>query len=427
VASRTGRRRRKNRAHFAVLDIGASKAACVIARIGREQGLEPQAEIVGVGYQGASVQANMALSPARLEATVRRAVDAAERMAGLRIHEACVAAPGRVLRTRRIGVDIEVAGGVVTQEDVDDCLSEGLSMVAPPDCAPLHGHAIGYRLDGEEYYDDPVGLHGTVLSTEMMGVAARQSALDNLEALVENCGLCIDEFVAAPYAVGEGVLFDDEKDLGVVLIDIGAGSTDYAVYDDGVMIDCGGVGVGGAHITKDIAQIFGAPIAQAERIKTLHGAALIGPGDEHRFVDFPQLGVAGEASRASRADLCEVIMSRMEEIFELVAKRLPDHGAPRSNLTRAVITGGGGLLVGAREVAEKTLAMKARIGRPLEIAGAPESATGQNFAVCMGLVRARMNAEPALKSGLGAGSQSLHSSTQAFMTRGVAQWLRERF
>ena len=116
-------------------------------------------------------------------------------------------------------------------------------------------------------------------------------------------------------------MLDDEKELGVVVIDIGASAASFAVYDNGCLVDCGGVKIGGAHITKDIAQIFGAPLGQAERIKTLHGAGLIGAGDEHRLIDFPQLGDAAESARASQADLCEVIIPRMEEIFELVAER----------------------------------------------------------------------------------------------------------
>lgn len=420
-------RRRKDVSQLAVIDVGASKTACFIARLTCEPGFAPHAEIIGVGYHGAPARSKTAASPDGLEASLRKAVDSAERMAGARVDQVLVPVPGRHLRTRRIGVDIAVAGGVVTEEDVEDCLAEGMALAAAPDCAGLHALATGYRLDGEDLYDDPVGLNGATLSMEMLGVAARQSVLDNLSTLVERCGLGVEDFIASPYAAAEGVLIDDEKDLGVVLVDIGAASTGYAVYDSGVMIDCGGVPVGGGHITKDIAQIFGAPFAQAERIKTLYGAALIGPGDEHRFVDFPQLGVAGETARASRADLCEVIIPRMEEIFELVAERLPDDGLRRSGLRRAVVTGGGSLLVGAREIAEKALSMKSRIGRPAAIAGAPESTGAQGFAVCAGMIQARVNAAAGSDSSLGAGRQSLHSLREGSLFGGVEAWLRAKF
>lgn len=420
-------RRRKDVSQVAVIDIGASKTACFIARLTNDERLTSHAEIVGVGYHGAPARPRTAASQDQLEVGLRKAVDAAERMAGARIHEALVSVPGRFLRTRRIGVDIDIAGGMVTEEDVEDCLAEGMALAAAPECVALHAFATGYKLDGEELYDDPAGLNGMTLSTQMLGASARQSVLDNLSSLVGRCGLSIDDFIAGPYAAAEGVLIEDEKDLGVVLIDIGAASTDYAVYDGGVMIDCGGIGVGGGHITRDIAQIFGAPFAQAERVKTLYGAALIGPGDEHRFIDFQQLGVDGETARASRADLCEVIIPRMEEIFELVAERLPDDGMRRSGLRRAVITGGGSLLVGAREIAEKTLAMKSRIGRPIAIAGAPESASAQGFAVCAGMIQARLNDGGDAGSALGMARQSPHSLREGSFFGGVEAWLRAKF
>ena len=213
----------------------------------------------------------------------------------------------------------------------------------------------------------------------------------------------------------------------MVLIDIGAASTGYAVYDNGMLIDCGGVAVGGGHITKDVAQIFGTPLVHAERMKTVHGAALIGPGDEHRFIDFPQLGAAGERLRASRADFYEVIIPRMEEIFELVAQKLPDDGMRRSGLRRAVITGGGSMLIGAREIAERVLSMKCRLGKAIAVAGAPEAASAPGFAVCAGLIQRVSISHAEGNSPLGVFGQSLHSQKRVTKFGGVEAWLRAKF
>ena len=419
--------RRGDEARTAALDLGASKVSCFIAQRVSEGDLPSQTEIIGVGHYGMPVQSKGAAPVDQLEIGIRSAVDAAERMAGERIHRVCVSAPGRFLRTRRIGVDLEISDGIVTEEDIDDTLREGASIATPADCVALHALPIGFKVDGEEIFLDPLGLSGVTLSTEMLGVGARHSVLDNLSALVERCGLTITEFVAAPYAAAEATLIEDEKELGVVLIDIGAASTDYAVYNNGMLIDCGGVGVGGGHITRDIAQIFGTPLVQAERVKTVHGAALIGPGDEHRFIDFPQLGAAGERLRASRADLYEVIIPRMEEIFELVAQKLPDDGLRRSGLRRAVITGGGSLLIGAREIAERALSMKSRLGRPIAVAGAPEAAGAPGFAVSAGLIQHAANFGAGGKSALGVFGQSLHSEKRTTKLGGVEAWLRAKF
>lgn len=322
---------------------------------------------------------------------------------------------------------MEIAGGYVAEEDIDDSLAEGAVIASPEDCLTLHASPIDFKVDGADIMSDPVGLSGGMLSTEMLGVGVRRSVLDNLSALVERCGLKVDVFAASPFAAAEATLLEDEKELGVALIDIGASSTGYAVYDNGALIDAGGVGVGGGHITKDIAQIFGAPLAHAERIKTLHGAALIGLGDEHRYLDFPQLGVSGETVRASRADLCEVIIPRMEEIFELVSKQWPQDMAQRIGLRRAVITGGGSLLVGAREIAERVLGVKARLGRPALFGGAPEAASAPGFAVCAGLIQNYADFSGEHKTTLGTARQSAQARNRASMFGGVESWLRTKF
>jgi len=421
------RKRRKDETIAAALDIGASKVACFIARISHDDKHAPHAEIIGVGCYGAPASGRAGVSADSIEAGVRNAVEAAERMAGEQVSRVTVAIPGKHLRARRIGVDLEVAGGVVAQEDIDDSLAEGAKIATPHDCAPLHALAIGFKVDGEDGLGDPLGLSGSILSTQMFAAGAKQSYLDNLADLIERCDLKVDEFAAAPYAAAEAVLLEDEKDLGVVLIDIGANATGYAVYDNGALVECGGVPVGGGHITRDIAQIFGAPLAHAERVKTLYGAALMGPGDEHRFIDFPQLGVAGETARASRADICEVILPRLEEIFELVSDQIPNDGMRRTGLRRVVLTGGGSLLVGAREVAERTLAMKSRLGRPAAIPGSPEAASAPGFAVCAGLIQHTANLGGNRKSGIGLLRQSAQAGKQSSVLGNVESWLRAKF
>lgn len=422
---RKTKRRKKEETIAAALDIGTSKVACFIARISQETGFAPQAEIIGVGCYGVGQKGRPA--PDEIENGVRNAVEAAERMAGEHVKRVIVSTPGRHLRGRRIGVDMEIAGGVVAQEDVDDSLAEGAKISTPPDCAPLHAMPTGFKVDGEDGFTDPVGFSGSTLSTQMFAVGAKQSFLDNMADLIERCDLQVAEFVAAPFAAAEAVLLEDERELGVLLIDIGAVSTGFAVYDNGALVECGGTPVGGGHITRDIAQIFGAPLAHAERVKTLYGSALMGPGDEHRFVDFPQLGSAEETVRASRADVCEVILPRLEEIFELVANQLPDDPMRRSGLRRVVLTGGGSLLVGAREVAERTLAMKGRLGRPAHIPGSPEAAGAPGFAVCAGLIQYYANLGRDAENGLGVWRQSLQSGNQSSVLGGVEAWLRAKF
>lgn len=409
----------------ATLDFGASKVACIIARPGDDPG---DIDVLGAACHGVTRSDGRAMNADMAEKCIRAAVDGAERMAGDRLHEISIAVNGRYLYGRRIGVDLDIAGGVITHEDVDDALGEGMTLAAGDGFTALTALPIAFRVDGEEFFVDPTGLTGRVLCTELLSVSVRQSLLDNLSAIVERCGLRAHEFVPAPFAAGEATLTDDEKELGAVLIDIGAATTGFVVYDNGAPVEMGGVAVGGGHITKDIATIFGAPLADAERVKTLHGSALTGPGDEHRFVDFSALGASGEGLRATRADINEVIAPRLEEIFELVSQKLSNKGGHRTIVRRAVLTGGGALLVGACETAERVLSMKTRVARPTPFSGLPEATSGPGFSVSVGAVQKLLQ----LNTGRDA-SLSLVSPLQSRyanplkMVGGIEAWLRTRF
>lgn len=416
-------KRAPDRKLVAALDIGSSKAACVIAELTEAFDGEFEVDVVGVGQHGAILKDKTPDA----DAAIRAAVEAAERMAGDRIRHVHVAASGRSLSTRRIGVDLDIEGGVVTREDVADCLAQGARAAAPEGSQPLHAFKIRYAIDGEPAPEDPVGLAGAMLNAEIFGVGVKDSYVANVEATLARAGLELDEIVAAPFAAAEAVLIDDEKELGVLLLDIGARTTGFALFDRGALVGCGGVGVGGDHITRDIAQIFGAPIAHAERMKTLHGSALTGPGDEHRLVDFPQLGDSAEIMRHSKAELAQVILPRFEEIVEMAMAALPGGANAHRSVRRTVLTGGGSLLLGARETAERLTGVKTRLGRPAPLSGAPEAATAPQFAVAFGVLRhaarlksehRRANARPRLNAVSGAGRG---------LIGGVSQWLKANF
>lgn len=409
---------------FAAVDIGASKTACVIAAAVSGGGVGY--EIIGCGVSGAAIDGRGPGAAATRERAFKTALESAERMAGVRVKSLAVAAPGATLAARRSGVDLELDGDRLTREDVAQCLDHAAAACGEG-AALLHALPVSYRLDGAASPAPLEGHSGDLFSLDCLTVAAREHALHNLELIFERSGLGVDLFAAAPYAAAEAVLVDDEKDLGVVLLDIGASSTGYAVYEDGKLVDCGGVPVGGDHVTRDIAQVFGAPVARAERVKTLYGASISGPGDEHRMVEIELIG-AGDRARLPRAELCAVILPRMEEICELAAERLPATVRSRHGVRRAVLTGGASLLVGARETAERVLGMKARLGRPATgLIGAPEAATGPQFAVAVGALalshRARIGAETAERRPAPVLSQAAGGGVMS----AVGRWLRVNF
>lgn len=374
-------KRGRERQLISAVDVGGSKAACVIAQLTPVVGGEVEADVIGVGQHGGVCRDKRP----DVESSLRAAIEGAERMAGERIRKVHVAAPGRSISARRLAVDLDVSG-VVTADDVEECLAKGAEAAAPEGAVPLHALKIRYSVDGEPA-DDPVGLAGSVLNAEMLGLSVRESYVENVESLLGRCGVELDTIVAAPRAAAEAALIEDEKELGVVLLDIGARSTDFALFERGALIACGGVPLGGDNVTRDIAQIFGAPIAKAERIKTLYGSALSSAGDEHKLIDFPQLGETAEVARHSRAELTQVVAPRFEEILELALAALPKAGGARRSIRRIVLTGGGSLLLGARETAERVIGAKTRLGRPAALAGAPEAATAPQFSVAIGVLQ----------------------------------------
>ena len=418
----------------AAIDIGASKVACLIATI--EEGIEGPAEIevIGAGQHGIAPKDARKNIGATTERAVRKAVDVAERMAGERIRKALVTVHGRQLLSRRVGVDLDLDGGAVTEQDVVESIERGAAISAQDGASLVHALPIRFSLDGEDVGSNPCGMVGGLLATEMLGLGVRESHEANLGLLLEHCDIAVDQLIASPLASAEAVLIEDEKELGAIVIDIGARSADYAIYQNGCLIDCGGIGVGGDHITRDIAQIFGGSIVHAERIKTLQGASLAGPGDDHGFINFPQLGDASDVTKVSRADLSAVIAPRVEEILALVMdqcnKAVGRQISGRDGVRRAVITGGGSLLTGVRETAERICGVRTRLGRPMALSGLADVATAPQFSACIGalIYSAQQKQEPWCREG-GAKFLQYDSATlkEAGLFGGVQKWLKANF
>ncbi len=380
-------RRLQNQGLIGAIDIGAAKTSCVIAV--RSPGSEMRdVEVIGVGQCGAPPQQSRKHVLSTSEGAIRTAVEAAERMAGERIEKVRVSVSGRHLLSRRIGVDLDLAGGAVTREDMIDCLKQGSVIASKEGAEAIHALPISYGVDGEGVGADPSGLIGGALTLEMLGLGIRGGFDANLKSLLARCDLEVERFYASPMAAAEAVLIEDEKELGALIIDIGARTCDYAVFEDGALVACGAAPVGGEHITRDIAQIFGCSISFAERIKALHGSSLIGGGDDHQIINIPQMPNQSDFIQVTRAELSAVIAPRFEEMLTLTmedaVKTLAKRTRGAAGLRRAVLTGGGSLLAGARETAESILGVAVRLGRPMPVSGAPDVASMPHFAALIG-------------------------------------------
>ncbi|SDD94944.1 cell division protein FtsA [Rhodospira trueperi] len=371
---------------IAALDVGTTKVACFIARADESGG---GLRVLGVGHhQSRGVRSGRVANLDEVATAIRKAVARAEDMAGEHIDGVVVAVSGGDPESRRIDVEMAVAGHQIRDADVRRILACGGQQPSDPDRELLHCIPVGYTIDGTDGVLDPRGMYGERLGARMHLVSAAAGPLRNLSTVIERCELDVDSRVAAPYAAGLASLVEDERDLGATVIDMGGGTTSVGVFLGGHVIHVGVIGVGGGHVTNDIAQGLSTPLAMAERLKTMYGATLTSPADAREILRVPLVGEDEDqpALEIPRSYLVQVIRPRVEETLELVRAHLAAAGVDRIAGRRAVLTGGASQLPGVRELAEHILDKQVRPGRPLRLHNLADSAAGPAFATCAGLL-----------------------------------------
>jgi cell division protein FtsA len=234
---------------------------------------------------------------------------------------------------------------------------------------------------------DPRGLHCDTLSARLHVIDATSTALRNLAACIERCDLAIAELVSAPMAAGLATLVEDERQLGATVLDMGGGTSGMAVFAEGQILHTAQLPIGGMHVTNDIARLLSTTVVHAERLKTLYGNAQPSPDDEREMLPVPLVGEEEHhIAKVPRSMVVSIIRPRLEETFEMVRDRLEGSGLGRAAGSRVVLTGGACQLVGAREMAAQILGRQVRLGRPIQLRGLPDAASGPAFATAAGLL-----------------------------------------
>ena len=377
-----------------VLDVGSSKVTCLIAKLSPRApdkvlpGRTHDLAVLGYGMQRArGMKSGTVIDLDEAEQSIRLAVDAAERMAGLTIESLILNITAGRPRSEVFRASVDVAGLEVDEADIQRVLSAGGSHSVTDDRSLVHSLPIGYALDGSRGIRDPRGMLGKKLAVDMHVVTADTAPIRNLELAVNRCHLEVETIVATPYASGLSTLVDDEADLGVALVDMGGGTTSMAVFADGAFCHVDAVAIGGHHVTMDIARGLSTRLADAERIKTLHGTALAASSDDHEIIGVPAVGEdTHDIVNVPRGALTRIIRPRIEETLELVRDRLAASGFAGRVGRRVVLTGGASQLTGLVEVARRILGRNVRLGRPLGIAGLPQAAKGPAYAAAVGLL-----------------------------------------
>ena len=379
---------------LSVLDVGASKIVCLIARLTPMErsdslrGRTHRCKVLGVGHQRSrGVKAGAIVDLDAAEGAIRLAIDAAERMAGVEVESVIVNMSGGRLSSQLYAAKIGVHGKAVGDYEVHRVFEAASAASAHAGRAVLHAVPSGFWLDAQRGVHDPKGMLGDELGAELNVASCDAAAARNLMLAIERCHLRVAAMVATPYAAGLSTLVDDESELGAALVDFGGGSTTIGVFAGDRIAHVDAVAVGGNHVTMDVARGLSVSLADAERLKTLYGACIASPSDDRETISVHRTGDdMDHPSQLPKSELVRIVRPRVEEILELVRDRLKAAGHASHAGRRLVLTGGASQLTGLPELARQIISHQARVGRPLGVEGLPESAKSPAFAAAVGLL-----------------------------------------
>lgn len=368
------------------LDVGTSKVCALIAEPGEDGSLR----VLGTGQrESRGVKRGAIADMERGEAAIREAVEQAERIAGTNIEQVFAGFSAGGLVSNVASVEVGIGGRRIERDDIDALLAEGRASLGPIEGRMiLHALPALYTLDGLTGVKKPLGLHADKLAVDIHVVAAEPSPVRNLDLCVRSAHLGVEAIVAAPVAAGKACLGEEERELGVALVELGAGVTNVSVFAGGMLVGLKTLPLGGIDITDDIAAAFGTRRAEAERMKCFYGSATTSPRDNHDMLDVTPIGAeeGGETGRITRAQLVHVIRQRLDLLTGEIAGALKELGFAGPFARQVVLTGGGAELKGIADYAQGVLGRAVRIGRPA-MPGLPDAHAGPAFATLAGLAQ----------------------------------------
>ncbi|HMO75045.1 MAG TPA: cell division protein FtsA [Sphingopyxis sp.] len=366
------------------LDVGSWKACALIAG----QTADGALHVLGTGQrESRGVQRGYVADMEQTEHVVREAIEQAERIAGLNIDDVWVAFSAGCLLSDVAPIESELGGHRIEQEDIDDLLAAGRAGIDPEGRMILHAQPALYTLDGLTGVKNPIGLHADRLGVDIHVIMADGAPVRNLEAAVRQAHLDVNAVVAAPVAAGLSCLSDEERDLGVALVELGASVTTVSLYAGGMLVEMASLPFGASDITDDIASAFGIRRSQAQRLQHVHGSALASPRDNVEVIDLePGAPTGGDAPRITRAQLVSVIRQRLDAMMGEIGRTLKDLHFVGPVGRQVVLVGGGADLRGIADYTQSALGRAVRVGWPKGLSGLPGAHAGPAFATLAGLI-----------------------------------------
>lgn len=365
------------------LDIGTSKVACIVA----EPDADGELEIIGLGTARSSgMKKGMVVNIEAMTDSIRRAVEEAELMAGCRIQSVHCGISGAHVRSHNSPGIVAVRNREVTESDIERVVDAACAVRLPSDHRILHVLPQEFSVDDNEGIQEPVGMSGVRLEARVHIVTGSVTSAQNIEKCVARCGLEVAKLSLEQLASSYAVLTQDEKDLGVALVDIGGGTSDIAVFVNGAIRHTAVIPIAGDQVTNDIAVALRTPTKHAEQIKIRYGCALPDLIETDDAIEVPSVGDR-PPRRLSRYTLAEVIKPRYEELFMLIQRELVRSGFDELLAGGVVITGGSSRMEGAVDLAEEVFHMSVRQGAPKAIKGMTDVVTNPIHATGVGLLQ----------------------------------------
>ncbi|MDE2304142.1 MAG: cell division protein FtsA [Gammaproteobacteria bacterium] len=398
--------KRSDRNLLVGLDIGTSKVVAIVGELQADGTLE----VIGIGsHPSRGLKKGVVVNIESTVQSIQRAVEEAELMAGCEIHSVYAGIAGSHVRSLNSHGIVAIKDKEVVQGDVERVIDAAKAVAIPADQKILHVLPQEYIIDSQEGIRDPIGMSGVRLEAKVHIVTGADSAAQNIVKCVQRCGLAVDDIVLEQLASSFAVLTEDEKDLGVCLVDIGGGTTDIAVFGGGAIRHTAVIPIAGDQVTNDIAVSMRTPTQYAEDIKLRYACALSQLANPDETIEVPSVGDR-PPRRLARQTLAEIVEPRYEELFALIRDELRRSGLEETVATGVVLTGGTAKMEGAIELAEEVFHMPVRLGIPQYVSGLSEVVGNPIHATGVGLLlyaRNTMDAPRAQGPLLGGGMKSL--------------------
>ncbi|MGB1684973.1 MAG: cell division protein FtsA [Pseudomonadales bacterium] len=365
------------------LDIGTSKVVAIVAEIG----IDGEVEIVGIGsHPSRGLKKGVVVNIESTVQSIQRAVEEAELMAGCQIHSVYAGIAGNHIRSLNSHGIVAIKDREVFQPDIDRVIDAAQAVAIPADQKILHILPQEYVIDEQEGVKEPLGMSGVRLEAKVHLVTCAVNAAQNIEKCIRKCGLHVEDIILEQLASGYSVLTEDEKDLGVCVVDIGGGTTDIAVFTDGAIRHTAVIPIAGDQVNNDIAMALRTPTPHAEEIKIKYACALASLAGENETIKVPSVGERPERD-LSRQALAEVVEPRYDELFTFIQAELRRSGYEDLIAAGIVLTGGTAKMEGAVELAEEIFHMPVRLGKPKDISGLADIVRNPIYSTAVGLLQ----------------------------------------